>query len=189
MISPIDDFTGLVIANGVAARIKSHFATAKRSLQGHLIFERLHPADRYVVAVNPKRAGYFTPNDIEIVMPQDRDTRRLRLIRKPEYVVDGEAAIVRGQVVRDGEPAEGVAITGSFDGSPRIYNSRTNKHGNFAIRLTAPSPDLSGDPVPVPVTGDARLVFDDGTVQDEIVRTVEDMRTLVLDTAIDLSGP
>ena len=89
------------------------------------------------------------------------DTRIVRLMLRPEHVVDGEAMVVRGQVVRAGEPAEGVVVTGTVDGAAApVFRTQTNGRGNFAIRLRPPDIVLGVGAVPVPVTATARLFFD-----------------------------
>ncbi|MEP1497401.1 hypothetical protein, partial [Pseudophaeobacter sp.] len=153
---------------------------ARVSLGGHLVFERLFDESRHLVAIDPARAGYFTPPPREIVMPQVRvrpdsvfanaaaraavlatDTRIERLMLRPEHVVDGEAMVVRGYVVRASAPAEGVAVTGTVDGAASpVFTTQTNSRGNFAIRLRPPDIILGVGAVPVPVTATARLFFD-----------------------------
>lgn len=179
VITPLDGFTGRVV-RGVGAKIAQQSRRARVSLGGHLVFERLFDEPRHLVAIDPARAGYFTPAPREIVMPQVRlrpdavfadaaalaaalatDTRIVRLMLRPEHVVYGETMVVRGQVVRAGEPAEGVVVTGTVDGAAApVFRTQTNGRGNFAIRMRPPDIVLGVGAVPVPVTATARLFFD-----------------------------
>ncbi|MEZ5875573.1 MAG: hypothetical protein R3D30_12380 [Hyphomicrobiales bacterium] len=213
VITPLDGFTGRIVS-GVRAEIKKQARRARRSLSGHLVFERLIPADRNLVEFDVTGTGYFPPRPREIAMPQvrvkptdsfadedertailDTDTRLLRLIRRPEAVIDGEAMIVRGGVLRDGTWAAGVEVTGEADGNPEVFRTLTNERGVFAIRLRPPTPILDADAVRVPVRARVSLRFDgghewrsdeaDGT--DEESGTLADLRTHVIRDPIDIS--
>ena len=61
----------------------------------------------------------------------------LRLVRRPDAVVDGSAMIVRGSVERDRRPGSGAdRRAGRTDGV--VFRTLTDERGNFA--LAAPSP-------------------------------------------------
>lgn len=214
VITPVDAFTEQVVT-GVQAQIKRQSKIARRSLSGHLVFERLLPRDRHLVEFETRGTGYFEPPARQIQMPQVKilpkqmfdndaafqaalaaDTRILRLIRRPEAVVDGEALIIRGGVIKDGEPAEGVPVTGTIVGQPAIvFDALTNELGAFAIRLRLPAPPLDADAVAVPQTARVSLLFDGGhewrSEADPTLGTVqgrlEDMRTHIIRTPIDIS--
>jgi hypothetical protein len=189
VISPIDDFTGRVITGGVIAEIPRQRARARRSSSGHLTFERLFPADRHLVHINPRAAGYFAPDPVEILMPQnDRETRIVRLIRRPDAVEDGASMVVRGSVVKqdNGEPVEGQPVQGRIAGISEPFRTLTNGRGNFALRLRPPSPILGADPIRVPVTAQVTLSFPDTTVPDRLLDAVEDMRTLTLTAQVQI---
>ena len=212
-ITPVDDFTGQLI-RGVTAEITRQSRKARSTLGGHLVFEHLFEEAKHLIAIDPSRSGYFTPDPREIVMPQVRvsphdtfanpaaraaalanDTRIERLVLRPENVVDGEAMVVRGQVIRAGEPAESVEVTGTLDGAAEpLFRTLTNGRGNFAIRLRPPESPLGVGAVPVPVTATARLLFDGGfewrsdtdpDLQPEGV--LRDLTTYVIRNPIDVS--
>jgi len=203
VITPIDDFTGRVIVRGVTATIPRQRMRARRSLSGHLFVERWVPAeqqfsnDKHSVHIDPKAAGYFapSPNPIEIETPQEnRNTRILRLIRRPDTIEDGVSMIVRGSVVRqgNGDPVDGQVIEGRIAGIADPFRTRTNERGNFALRLRPPSPILGADPVPVPITADVTLSFVDARnpggvlIPDTLLTDVEDMRTRVLPEQVEI---
>jgi hypothetical protein len=188
VISPIDDFTGRVIVGGVTAEIPRQRMRGGRSLSGHLVFERLIPEGKHVIHIGPKAAGYFTPDPIEIDMPQNLDTRIVRLIQRPDAVVDGASMVVRGSVVQQGSahPVEGQVIEGRIVGIARPFTTRTNGRGNFALRLQPPAPILGADPVLVPVTADVTLKFVGAGIPDRVLNNVKDMRTRVLDAAVEI---
>lgn len=215
VITPVDDFTGQIVPGGVYAVIRRQLMRAGRSLGGHLVFERLIPADKHLVEIEPSEAGYFTPNSREIEMPQVRvnptdtfaneaakqaalatDTRIVRLIRRPAFVIDGEAMVVRGSVIKDGAPAVGVEVTGEAEGNLTVFRTLTNDRGSFAIRLHPPAPMLDADAVVVPVRARVTLKFDGGHEwksddedgDDEDSDTLEDLRTHVIRDPIDISG-
>jgi hypothetical protein len=213
VITPVDGFTGRIVF-GAQAKIRKQARRARRSLSGHLVFERLIAADKHLVEFDVAGTGYFAPPPREIAMPQvkvkpddefvdeadkqvklDADTRILRLVKRPEAVLDGEAMIVRGGVVKDGDWADGVEVTGTVEGNPEVFRSLTNARGVFAIRLRPPAPVLDADAVTVPVRARVRLLFDgghewrsdDGDGVDEESDTLEDLRTHVIREPIDIS--
>ena len=213
VITPIDAFTEETIF-GVEAHIDRQSKKAYRSLSGHLVFERLLPRDRHLVAFDTRGTGYFEPPPREIAMPQVKvlprqtfpdnaarlaalaaDTRILRLFRRPDAVVDGEALIVRGGVIKDGAPAGGVSVTGTVVGQPNVtFETLTNELGAFAIRLRLPAPPLDADAVAVPQTARVRLLFDGAhewrseTDPDlaAVQGRLEDMRTHIIGAPIDI---
>jgi hypothetical protein len=190
VMTPVDAFDQTIV-HGVKANIEKLGKRAGVSLSGHLVFERLpEQFDEHLVTFDMDGTGYFPEPPRLIALPQvrvkpaelfpvpddpadpdplavalARDTRLLRLIRRPEAVIDGTAMIVRGGVVRDGKPAEGVDVTGSvFEDDPPAkdeFSTRTNEKGNFAIRLRLPPPALDADAVEVPQRAHVRLRFDD----------------------------
>lgn len=188
VISPIDDFSGLVIRGGVSAEIPRQRTRARRSLSGHLVFERLIDEPRHLVHVDPAGAGYFTPDPIQIDMPQDPATRILRLIQRPDAVIDGAAMAVRGAVVRQGtrDPVGGQPIEGRIAGIAAPFRTLTNERGNFALRLRPLPPVLGADPIPVPVTADVTLTFVGAGVPDLTLAAVEDMRTRFLEAEVQI---
>jgi hypothetical protein len=148
----------------------------------------LIPADTHLVHIDPKAAGYFAPDPVEIHMPQeDRDTRIRRLIRRPDAVVDGASMVVRGSVVRQGsgEPVDGQVVEGRIDGI-EPFSTRTNERGNFALRLRPRAPILGANPVRVPVTADVTLKFVGVSTSDMLLTAVEDMRTRVLPEKVEV---
>ena len=186
VLTPVDDFDGAIVAEGVNARIATLGRTAMRSLSGHLVFERLAADQAYGVSIEPERAGYFAPADLTIPVPQPRskpneilpgDTRVVRLVRMPDFVRDGEAMVLRGAIVNAaGDGAEDVALTAVVDlaqdvadpdppqpadpAAPLpVFNTRTNAKGNFAIRMRPPRVSLSNAPR-LPIVGDVSLRID-----------------------------
>jgi hypothetical protein len=188
VISPVDDFTGRLVAGGVTAAIPRQSIRARRSLRGHLVFERLVEEPRHLVHIDPAKAGYFTPDPVQIDMPQDRATRILRLIRRPDAVIDGEDMVVRGSVVRQGtgDPVAGQLIEGRIAGIAAPFRTLTNERGNFALRLRPVPPILGAGQVPVPVTADVTLTFVGAGVPDMTLGDVEDMRTRVLGAEVEI---
>jgi len=209
VFTPVDGFTGQVVA-GISARIAAQDAKARRSLGGHLFFERLIAADSHLVSFDTGRSGYFPVPDRLIDMPQRRlspvdvfdtpaalaaalaaDTRILRLERRPEAVQDGEALVVRGGVVRDGGPAGGVVVTGLVAGNDEVFRTRTNDRGGFAIRLRPAPGTLDADSVELPRRLNVRLQFDGGFDWESAAAggpgPLTDLRTHVIRVPIDIS--
>jgi len=213
VITPIDGFTGRIVP-GMRAEIKKQARKARRSLSGHLVFERLIAADEHLVEFDLAGTGYFPPPPREIAIPQVRvkptdefvdaadkaaklaaDTRLLRLIKRPDAVIDGEAMIVRGGVIKDGAWAEGVKVTGTAEGNPEEFQTLTNERGVFAIRLRPPAPLLDTDGVRIPLRARVSLFFDgghewrsdDGDGDDEESDMLVDLRTHVIRDPIDIS--
>lgn len=188
VITPVDDFTGRIIVGGVAAEIPRQRVRAGQSLSGHLVFERLIPEARHVVHVDPEAAGYFHYGTVEIDMPQDRDTRIVRLIQRPDAVVDGSSMIVRGSVVQQGsgDPVADLAVTGRVAGVARQFTTRTNGRGNFALCLQPPRPPSmdTTEAVAVPLKADVTLIFAGAGIPDIVLNDVEDMCTRVLDAEV-----
>ncbi|MCH5377092.1 MAG: hypothetical protein JJ992_24275, partial [Planctomycetes bacterium] len=189
VISPIDDFTGRVITGGVIAEIPLQGARARRSLSGHLVFERLFPADKHLVDIDPEAAGYFAPDPVAVQMPQDdREMRVVRLIRRPDAVEDGASMVVRGSVVRQGSgsPVEGQLVQGKIAGIAEPFRTLTNERGNFALRLRPPAPFLGADPVRVPMVADVTLAFVEAGIPEMMLAEVEDMHTRVLPAQVEI---
>ncbi len=178
VVTPVDDFTGLPILRGVTATIPAQAAKAQRGLSGNLIFERLVAKPQYIVRLDPSRAGYFTPPDFPVDMPQDRDARIVRLIRRPDAIRDGEAMLVRGSVSHAGVPVQGQLVEGRIADIADPFRTQTDERGNFALRLRPPSPDLNADPRPVPLIADVvlRLPGVDG-VPAILLDEVKDLQT------------
>jgi len=210
VITPIDAFTGQIVP-GIQAKISTQLKRAQRSLSGHLIFEKLLPADTHTIEFDVTGTGYFQPPNRVIDMPQVKvkptdifeneadkqakllsDTRLLHLIKRPESVDDGDAMVVRGRVRKAGEWAEGVEIIGVVDDEPEQFRSLTNERGVFAIQLRPPNPVLDADAVEVPVQGRVVLLFDGGNEwnSDGVapgLNTLEDLKTHVIRDAIDIN--
>ena len=188
VISPIDDFTGRLVVGGVTAEVRRQSVRARRSLSGHLAFEQLIPEEKHVVHIDPATAGYFAPDPVEVDMPQNRETRIVRLIQRPDAVVDGASMVVRGAVVRqgNGEPVAGQVIEGRIAGVADPFRTQTNGRGNFALRLRPPSPILGADPVPVPFTANVTLQFVGAGIPNITLSNVEDMRTRVLGAEVEI---
>lgn len=178
IVTPVDDFTSLPVLRGVSARIPAQAATARRTLTGSLVFERLVPKPQYIIEMNPSRAGYFVPPDVKVDMPQDRDTREVRLIRRPEAIRDGETMLVRGAIsTQAGGPVAGQPVEGHVANVAEPFRTITDERGNFALRLKPRSPTLNADPRPVPLTADVLLRFPGTGVADHLLDDVKDLQT------------
>ncbi|MEL6168998.1 MAG: hypothetical protein AAFR35_09920 [Pseudomonadota bacterium] len=187
VITPVDRFTGLIVA-GISARVPGQAAVARRSLSGHLVFERLIAAAPIRVSFDAGRTGYFTPEPRDFVLPQDPldpVQRQVALDLRPDRVTDGEAATIRGGVRRAGQFVNGAEVVGrvtSVDGAADPFaqpefQTRTDERGGFALRLRPPAINQAGGPAPVPV----RLIVDlsvraDGVTANRTL-SVEDLKT------------
>jgi hypothetical protein len=180
VITPVDDFSGAVVTGPIKAEIKTLGKTARRSLSGHLIFERLEPNKTYTVDIDPEDAGYFSPAARDIPVPQVRslpgqpkagDTRLERLTLRPDRIVDGEAMVLRGGIVdAAGNEAPDVVLRADVtlfvdpaDTNPPSpanpaaallsFTTKTNSKGNFGLRMRPPQVSLSSKPrLPVMTT-------------------------------------
>ncbi|MBF9031846.1 hypothetical protein HKCCE3408_15710 [Rhodobacterales bacterium HKCCE3408] len=207
VLTPVDDFTGDIVTSGVTAVFPWEDRKARRSLSGHLVFEDLLVSDladpgEMVFEMEADRAGYFSPGRISFPVHQDlaplppdapqavKDARRrireVRLIRRPDCVIDGESAVIRGGVRREGAFVDAVAVEGRIDGFARIFRTRTDARGSFALRLQVP-PDGAGDPLPKALV---TLTFRLGAAPPHEVAdiAVTDLATTTIDI-VDLPDP
>ena len=210
VLTPVDAFDGRIVTGPVIARIPRYGKTATRSLSGHLAFERLEAGRVYTVVIDPTRAGYFSPPDRDIPVPQPRarpdeplaqnDTRVIALVRLPDFVRDGEAMVLRGAVEDAARaPAPGVRLTARVDlfqdpndpdppqlaapgARAPVFTTLTNAKGNFAIRMRPPRVSLANTPR-LPVTGTVTLDIGGAPVWTGQIR---DLSTRVLPDPIRL---
>lgn len=191
VITPVDAFTGHVVSRGVTATIRAEERRARRSLSGHLVFEGLLAPAPTEIEVDAGPAGYFSPEPLVFDAPQDHDApdadaeRLLPLEMRPDRVIDGEAAVIRGAVRRGDIWVDGARIAGTVSGfgppeDERRFETRTDERGSFALRLRPPEIDQSGGLVDTPHAFDVELtVSHDGDTEARTV-AVRDLQTTTL---------
>ena len=199
VITPVDDFTGRIVTRGVSARVPREERMARRSLSGHLVFENLLTPAPLTVEIDAEAAGYFSPEPLIFPAPQVHDApgeaniRVLRLILRPDRVIDGESAVIRGGVKRGPDWIAGADVRGRVSGfgppaDTREFNTRTDARGSFALRVRMPVASQSGGGVAIPQEFDVALRVREGA--NEKTRTVRarELQTVTVNV-IDLAAP
>ena len=192
VITPVDRFTGQIITRGIKAEIARQRARARRSLRGHLFFERLpDPVPPFVVEVSVDRSGYF-PLDVPITIAAVQDLTDPNVGRhpfdlRPERVVDGESAVIRGRVKNaGGDGVAGATVRGTnADGD--AFETRSDRYGTYALRVRLPALVMAAGPEQIPVTGPIDVVATRGAASSPVRGViVTDMSTV---SAIELTLP
>ncbi|WP_377188382.1 hypothetical protein [Ruegeria meonggei] len=195
VVTPLDSFTRRMIQGPITAKLRDWGNKARRSASGHLVFERLTAGKTYTVEVDAERAGYFQPKPYNITVRADQKDpvpdagRILTLTLRPDRVSDGEALIVRGEVVdASGERVAGQVLDAKVKLATETqvrpgaltFSTQTNARGNFAMRMRPPPVSLSTTPK-FPLLVDVSFEIAGTEVWSGKVR---DFTTLILDTAI-----
>lgn len=167
VITPKDRFTGETVMRGVTAYIASQRTFAKRSLSGHLFFENLTVPAPISVEIDASKAGYFSPRNRRFLVPQDTSSETERVVNfdlRPERVIDGETATIRGQVRRIGTGlgVAGATVFGSIAGGAP-FRTQTDKNGTYALRVGMPPAGMIGGPIQFPVQAQVTVWAELGT--------------------------
>jgi hypothetical protein len=203
-VAPVDAFTGRIISSGIEARIEGLSNHPRRNLSGMLVFVNLPSRSRYRVIVSAEKAGYFDPEPLDFVPPDDDDPEfaKKRLLdvplhRLPSVAVDADATTVAGLLVRVTQPTPGEArepVAGARvwaelpmsafppgTTSPKHFETRTDKRGAFALRLRLPV-DASTAPMSI------RFNFQEGADQRDFEASVNEGKFHSFEKPIDLIG-
>ncbi|SPH23938.1 hypothetical protein DEA8626_03015 [Defluviimonas aquaemixtae] len=184
LVVPRDRFTGKIVQRGITARIVGLGVKARPTLSGALFFEDLPGAPPFQVELDVSRAGYLpvAAFPVDVVEPNKPPRAEPLLDLSPERVVDGETAVLRGHVERDGKEIEGARIVAALDipgaGTTEDFETRSGKRGAFAVRVRVQTDDTAGAAPSFPLTTTAHVTaFFDGVEKTDGPKDVTDMRT------------
>jgi hypothetical protein len=223
-VAPIDALTGRIVQRNISVTVVVPGSPEEseelmlpdkpvRNLSGMLVFINLPTHTKYRVSVFAKAAGYFDPDPIEFTPPEPDDPSdprdRLRLdfllFPLPDFDFIDEATVISGVVVRGEEKVEGAKISVEVippalmrmrnKGTPKVFETRTDVRGAFALALMLPSffgngvdRDGTGNRVPVKFRIETKA---DGkwNLELELERNIVEGRRHVFKKMIDLEDP
>jgi hypothetical protein len=203
-VAPVDAFSGRLVSAGIEVHIEGLPNRPRRNLSGMLVFVNLPRQSLYRVILSAEKAGYFDPEPLDFVPPDNDDPefakkRRLDvpLHRLPSAAIDTDATTVAGLLVRVTQPASGevrVPVAGALvwaelpisafppgTSSPNHFETLTDKRGAFALRLRLPV-DAATAPMPI------KFYFRDGADQRDLEGSVNEGKFHGFEKPIDLVG-
>ncbi|EEE35862.1 hypothetical protein RKLH11_3463 [Rhodobacteraceae bacterium KLH11] len=183
LVVPRDRFTGRIIKRGIRAKIVDLGIKANPTLSGALFFENLPGDPPFEVELDLSRSGYLPVESfqVDVVDPDKPPIEQPKLDLSPEAVLDGETAILRGRVERDGTEIEGAQVIAKVakpDGTAEDFETRSGKRGAFAIRMRLEADDTAGATINLPLKTTAMVTARfDGAEKTEGPIDVIDMQT------------
>lgn len=163
VVLPKDRFTQRIVSRGVTARLPRFDMAAHRSLCGALFFEDLPEDPPYTVELDTRAAGYLPveTQTVDVVVPGKPALGDVFLDLAPEKVIDGETAVLRGQILRDGAEIAGADITGFVAqpdaGADAEFKTTSGPRGVFALRVRLGKTTAAAATIPVPLTSTATV--------------------------------
>ncbi len=163
-----DRFTGKVVQRGITARIVGLGVKARPTLSGALFFQNLPGDPPFQVSLDVSGAGYLPiePFPVDVVELNKPPRAEPPLDLSPERVIDGETAVLRGRVERDGKEIEGARVIATVDvpgtGTTENFETRSGKRGAFAVRVRIKADDTAGATLRFPLKTQAlvKALFD-----------------------------
>lgn len=140
-IGAVDAVTGMLVRDGVTARITGLADRPIVNASGLLVFINLPDQPRYDVEVDGRRAGFpfverfaFTPPAAADKDPAAR-RRDVLLAAGPDYPFAPGATLIRGVVMRGSAPVAQASISAAPAAGGPSFATRSIANGAFALAL------------------------------------------------------
>jgi hypothetical protein len=205
VVIPMDGVSRLPVRRGVTVELWDPASQAPRpgrlirNLSGHLVLVN-EPADQDLTfRVDPAGAGYRGPVLVTFNPAQDGVSRVVALEPRPDRPLPGHATVVRGMVVRSGQPvtlpdgrtapgpAPGVTVTVDLppENSGHQFPATTDERGVFVLAVGL-EPIVGPEGVE---RAEATIRFDPaGQPSRAIAVQLQHGRTHVFASPVDLDG-
>ena len=189
-VAAIDAVTGMLIRDGVSARIDGLMDRPIFNASGMLVFINLPDQPQYEVVVDGRRAGFpfverfaFTPAAAGTRDPAAR-RRDVLLTPGPDYPFPAGTTLVRGVVTRGASPVAGASISATPEAGGTGSATRSIANGAFALALRLPplAPHEAEAPLAFTIS-----ISDGGDVR-RFVRPLSNGRAHSFLEPIDLTG-
>ena len=189
-IGAVDAVTGMLIRDGVGARITGLMDRPILNASGMLVFINLADQPTYDVEVDGRRAGFpfverfvFTPPAAGNKDPAAR-RRDVLLSPGPDYPFAPGTTLVRGVVTRGAAPVAGASISAAPAAGGASFATRSIANGAFAPALRLPPAGTHEAEAPVPFT----IAVSEGGVTRSFVRPLANGRGHSFLEPINLTG-
>ena len=189
-VGAVDAVTGMLIRDGVSARIDGLMDRPIVNASGMLVFINLPDQPQYDVEVDGRRAGFpfverfaFTPPAAGTTDPAAR-RRDVLLTPGPDYPFPAGTTLVRGVVTRGASPVAGASISAVSEAGGIGFATRSTANGAFALALRLPPPGPHEAEASVPFT----ITMSEGDDARSFVRPLSNGRQHSFIEPIDLSG-
>lgn len=188
-ISAVNAVTGMLIRDGVSARITGLMDRPIINASRMLVFINLPKQPQYDVEVDARRAGFpfverfaFTPPAPGNKDPAGR-RREVLLAPGPDYPFAAGTTLIRGVVTRGSAPVADASISAAPAGGA-TFATRSIANGAFALALRLPPFGTHEAEAPVPV----KIVVKEGVDQRSFVRPLANGRGHSFLEPIDVTG-
>jgi len=189
-IGAVDAVTGMLVRNGVSARITGLMDRPIVNASGMLVFINLPDQPHYDVEVDGRRAGFpfierfaFTPPAAGNKDPAAR-RRDVLLAPGPDYPFAPGTTLVRGVVTRGSAPVAQASISAALATGGASFATRSIANGAFALALRLPPFEAHEAEAPVPFT----IALSEGGDARSFVRPLANGRCHSFLEPIDLTG-
>lgn len=189
-IGAVDAVTGLLVRDGVSARISGLMDQPIVNASGMLVFINLPDQPHYDVEVDGRRAGFpfverfaFTPPAAGDNDPAAR-RRDVMLAPGPDYRFAPGTTLVRGVVTRGSAPVASASISAAPAAGGASFATRSIANGAFALAVRLPPIGTHEAEAPVAFT----IAVSEGGDSRSFVRPLANGRGHSFVEPIDLAG-